>query len=182
MAIGNSIVAGRAADRLRLSQALAALDFSAKDAFASALEPLVGQWTIPVDAMKDAELAAAVRADNFTNVPTSVGAILDIQIYGAGYYAAKQVGYAPYLSVTARVLDTRAPAEIVDEFDYEVGYGDAKGDPRFFSSPALLVGTLDGFRDRAVELKHETTAVYERVAKQLVEDVDRVIRRLPRLS
>ncbi|MCO5979368.1 hypothetical protein [Ideonella oryzae] len=111
-----------------------------------------------------------------------VDAILDVLIDGAGYYPGKQVGYVPYLSVTARLLEAKDPSEAIDDFDYEVGYGDAKGDPRFFNSPTLLVKTLDVFRDQAPSITQELTTVYQTVAKQIGNDINRAIRKLPRVS
>lgn len=180
MAIGQVFVAHKAANRSQLAQALTALDFSAGEAFSAVLEPLFGQLTAGAETLGSPELGAAIRDDIFTNLPTSVDAILDIQIHGAGYYPAKKVGYAPALSVTARLVDTKFAAGVIADFDYEVGHDDPEGDPRYFNSPLLLVSDLAGFRDRATALKQEMTSVYLRVAQQLVEDVDRFIRKLPR--
>ncbi len=180
MAIGQVIVAHKAANRSQLAQALTALDFSAGEAFSAVLEPLFGQLTAGTEILDSPELGAAIRDDIFTNLPTNVDAILDVQIHGAGYYPVKKIGYAPSLSVTARLVDTKFAAGEIAEFDYEVGHDDPEGDPRYFNSPLLLVSELSGFRDQAAALKQEMKSVYLRVAQQLVEDVDRFIRKLPR--
>lgn len=181
MAIGNSLRASQAASREQLAYALTALDFSARTSLTQAVQEVLHQRALRVVDLDDGALATAVRDNRFGGLPQSVDAILDLQIHGAGYYPAK-LGLVPYLSLGARVLGTKAPAGVVEEFWYEVNHGDAKGDPRFFSTPPeLITSSLSSFRQNAEPLRSGLNVLFRRVAEQLGTDVQRLVDKQPRV-
>lgn len=183
LTIGNAIRSSQAAERRNLAHALADLDFDAGAVLSRRVLALIAERGMPIVAVDDAALAEAVWTDSYRSLPREHDAILDIQIHGAGYYPARGIGLVPYLSVGARLLDTRRPRQVIDQFSYEVAHGDAKGDPRFHSCPSQLIVTdLVAFKRESAAIRQGLNDVYARVSQQIVDDVDRVLRKQPRID
>lgn len=136
MAIGMAIRASRDADRRTLAYALHELDFSAKEVLSKAISVDMERRSLSIDLINDSAVATSVWSDTFNSLPQSHDALLDVQIHGAGFYPDRKLGFVPYISVAARILETRLrPREPVESFGYEVGYSDSGSDLRFFSVP-----------------------------------------------
>ena len=105
-------------------------------------------------------------------------------MHSAGYYdIGKGQGFTPYVSVTARVVDTVNPGELVDEFSYSADYNDAEGSARHFTTPRdLSQPDLAAFSTNAMAIRTGLTAVFERMAVKVVDDIVRVQSKLPRLE
>ena len=83
----------------------------------------------------------------------------------------------------SRLLDPKQPHDPIERFGYELAHGDAKGDPRFFSSPpSLIVSDINTFKRDAAAIRQQLQKVYEAIAATLVLDLERVIRKQPRLA
>jgi hypothetical protein len=184
MAIGTALRNAENADLARLGAAVATTGFEPAPTLRQALLAERERRSARFDPIDDPALDNRIRNGDLKDLPTSVDAILDVQIHSAGYYAiGKGQGFTPYFSVTARLVDTVNPGELVDEFSYNGDYREAAGDARYFTTPrALSQPDLAAFAVNAIEIQKGLTAVFERVAAKLVDDVVRVQSKLPRLD
>jgi hypothetical protein len=184
MAIGASLKNARNADLANLGAAVAITGFEPAPTLRQALQAECERRSARFDPIDNPVLDSRIRNEDLKDLPTSVDAILDVQIHSAGYYAiGKGQGFTPYFSVTARLVDTLNPGEVVDEFSYGGDYSEADGNARHFTTPrALSQLDLAAFSANAIAILIGLTAVFERVAVKLVDDIVRVQNKLPRLE
>lgn len=184
MAIGASLKNARNAELAALGAAVATTGFEPGPALRQALQAEIERRSARFDAIDDRALDDRIRNQDLKVLPTSVDAILDVQMHSAGYYAiGKGQGFTPYFSVTARLVDTVNPGEVVDEFSYSSDYSEADGSQRHFTTPrALSQPDFAAFAVNAIEIQKGLAAVFERVAAKLVDDILRAQKKLPRLD
>jgi hypothetical protein len=184
MAIGASMKNARNAELARLGAAVAVTGFEPAPTLRQALQAECERRSARFDPIDDPALDDRIRNATLKELPTNFDAILDVQLHSAGYYAiGKDQGFTPYFSVTARLLDTVNPGEVVDEFSYGGDYSPADGNARHFTTPReLSQPDLASFAANAVAIRTGLTAVFERVAAKLIDDVVRVQNKLPRLD
>ncbi len=184
MAIGASLKNARNAELARLGGAVATTGFEPGPTLRQALQAEFERRSARFEPIDNPALDERIRNGELKDLPTSVDAIVDVQMHSAGYYdIGKGQGFTPYLSVTARVVDIVNPGELVDEFSYSADYSDAEGSTRHFTTPrALSQPDLAAFSTNAVAIRTGLTAVFERVAVKLVDDIVRVQSKLPRLE
>jgi hypothetical protein len=184
MAIGASLKNARNAELARLGAAVATTGFEPGPTLRQALQAEFERRSVRFDPIGNPALDERIRNGELKDLPTSVDAIVDVQIHSAGYYdIGKGQGFTPYASVTARVIDTVNSGEIFDEFSYSADYNDAEGSTRHFTTPrALSQPDLAAFSANAMAIRAGLTAVLERVAAKLVDDIVRVQNKLPRLE
>lgn len=184
MAIGQSIRVARDAERTALVQAIAPVNFDPGATLSAAMQRELDRRGIALMPLKSGALAARVRDNVLKELPTDVDAILDVQIYSAGYYPlGKNLGFSPQASVWARVLDTVNPGHTIEEFSYDGDSSPSDGDARHFQLPAALVQpSLASFAGNAKAIRDEFEQLFDRIAIKLVDDVARVRDKLPRLA
>lgn len=116
MTIGQAIRNSRNADVAALSEALDRVKFEPEPTLATAFRAEFVRRSAPIEFLDSPDLAERVRKKALKDLPTDVDAILDVQLYSAGYYAiGKGLGFSPYFLVTAKLLDTINPGEIIEE-------------------------------------------------------------------
>jgi hypothetical protein len=184
MAIGQSIRASRDAERMALVQAIAPVNFDPGATLLATMQRELDRRGIELVALKSGALAARVRDNVLKELPTDVDAILDVQVYSAGYYPlGKNLGFSPYASVLARVLDTVNPGHTIEEFSYGGDSSPSDGDTRYFQLPAALVQpSLASFAGNAQTIRREFEQLFDRIGVKLVDDLARVRDKLPRLA
>lgn len=184
MAIGASLKNARSAELATLGAAVATTGFEPALTLRQALQAELERRSARFDPIDNRALDDRIRNQDLKDLPTSVDAILDVQIHSAGYYAiGKGQGFTPYFSVTARLVDAVNPGEVVDEFSYSGDYSEADGSARHFTTPrALSQPDLAAFAANAMTIRMGLTSVFERVAVKLVDDIFRVQNKLPRLD
>jgi len=184
MALGQSIRAGRDAERAALANALSAVAFDPRETLAAAIQGELVRRSVTIAPIKDGALAGRVRNNTLKDLPTDVDAILDVQIHSAGYYPlGKGQGFSPYASISARLLDTINPGETIEEFTYGGDSTPAEGDVRHFELPKVLVQpSLATFSGNAPAIRTGFEAMFDGIAARLVDDVVRVRDKLPRLA
>jgi hypothetical protein len=167
-----------------LGAAVAHAGFEPMPTLRQALQAEIERRSARFDPIADPALDNRIRNEDLKDLPTTFDAILDVQIHSAGYYAiGKGQGFTPYFSVTARLVDTVNPGEIFDEFSYSGDYSEADGSARHFTTPReLSQPDLATFAANAGAIRTGLTAVFERVAVKLVDDVLRAQNKLPRLE
>lgn len=184
MAIGASLKNARNAELVTLGAAVAHAGFEPMPTLRQALQAEIERRSARFDPIDNPALDNRIRNEDLKDLPTTFDAILDVQIHSAGYYAiGKGQGFTPYFSITARLVDTVNPGEIVDEFSYSGDYSEADGSARHFTTPReLSQPDLAAFAANAGAIRTGLTAVVERVAVKLVDDVLRAQNKLPRLE
>jgi hypothetical protein len=184
MAIGASLRNARNADIAALAGAIATTNFEPAPTLQRALQAEFERRSVRFDTLVDPALDTRIRNEDLKSLPSDVDAILDIQLHSVGYYPiGKGQGFTPYFSVTARLVDTINPGEIVEQFSYSGDYSPAQGESRHFTTPpALSQSDLASFASNAATIRSEMTSVFERVAAKLVDDILRVQNRQPRLE
>jgi hypothetical protein len=181
-ALANSIEGGRDARRRALAIALVPAKFSPRTTIAEHLAVLVQQRGLPIVAVETAPWVEATQDnDEFKSVPKNWDALLDVHINEAGYYPGDR-SFVPRVSASVRLIDPRSPAQVAESFDYEVDTG-TSNDPRFIPAPpALMLTSVDAIRENAASIRQGMTTLCTRVAEKMADDVERVIRKLPRLG
>lgn len=184
MAIGNALRNSKNADLRALSDAVVSTQFDPESTLHRTVQNEFSRRSVQIAAIGDLELAEQIHNSFLKGMPTDVDAILDIEILGTGYYAAGGArGYTPSFQISVRIIDAINQGEIVDEFTYEGDDRQSRGDSRYFTTPAgLSQSNLGSFLDNAEYIRAGMTAVFERVAEKLVDDIARVRQRLPRVD
>lgn len=184
MAIGAAMKNSRNAELANLGAAVASTDFEPAPTLRRALQAECERRSARFDAIDSAALDNRIRNDDLKTLPTDVDAILDIQLHSAGYYTiGKGQGFTPFFSVTARLVDTVNPGELVEQFSYGGDYSPAEGDSRHFTTPpALTQPDLFAFATNAAAIRNGLTSVFEQVAAKLVDDILRVQNKQSRLQ
>ena len=183
-AIGNAIRASRDADRMALAGAIGTIHMQPEPILRRAMQGEFERRSAEIRMLEDAALAHRVRDNILKDLPTSVDAILDVQIHSAGYYLiGKGKGFSPYLQVTARLLDTVNPGEVIEEFSYGGDHSKSDGDSRYFTTPPELTQPdIVAFYNNAASLRTGLTTVVELIASKLADDIVRVRDKQPRLN
>ena len=184
MAIGQSIRAGRDAARAALASAMTFVGFDPGTALLSAIQRELERRAAPMEPLKSGALAARVRDNVLSDLPTDIDAILDVQIRSAGYYPlSKGLGFSPYAHLTARLLDTVNPGFTIEEFAYEADSGASDGDIRYIQFPAELTQpSLTTFAANATTIRAAFEDAFNRIGSKVVDDTLRVRDKLPRLG
>jgi len=183
MAIGQALRNSRNADLAALADAMAFAKFEPEPALRRNIQAELARRTVQIETLDSPELADGVRKDVLKNLPTAVDAIVDVQIHSAGYYAiGRNMGFTPHFQISARVIDTINPGEIIDEFSYEGDY-ETQDDSRHFTTPKILTQpSLATFERNAAIIRAGLSTVFEVVATRLVDDIVRVRDKRPRLD
>lgn len=184
MAIGASLKNARNAELAQLGAAVATTGFEPAPTLRQALQAECERRSVRFDPIDSPALDERIRNSELKDLPTNVDAILDVQIHSAGCYAiGKGQGFTPYFSVTAGLVDTVNPGEVVDQFSYSGDYSQDDGNARHFTTlRALSQPDLATFAASAVVIRTGLKAVFERVAAKLIDDIVRAQSKLPRLD
>jgi hypothetical protein len=184
MAIGASWRNSRNADLAALADAVATTKFEPALTLQRVLQAEFERRSVRFDPLDNPALDHRIRNDDLKSLPTDIDAILDIQLHSAGYYAiGKGQGFTPYFSVSARLVDTVNPGEMIEQFSYSGDYNPAQGESRHFTTPSVLTQpNMGAFEPNAAVIRSELTAVFERLAAKLVDDILRVQNKQPRLE
>lgn len=189
LAIGNAIrsssEASAASSRNAIGQALAAVALDPASALQDAVTAGLARRGTVVEAITDVSTGELVRGDwKFSRLPAGADAMLDIRIQYAGYFPDKaNKGYSPQIYATSQLIHTGGRGIVLESFRYEATVGDAKGRTRYFPAPAALtMGSVAQIRDAARPIRDGITALLLAMAESMADDVDRAVRKLPRLA
>lgn len=180
VSIGLALRARKDAQRQRLAEALSVVQFVPQLSLSAAIGAALQARGLPFLVFDDSTVAAAIRNNDFSMTPNDIDGILDVQVYGAGYFPADEAGgYSPMLYVRTILSSSARSGEIIDQFDYEADYRDAEGEPRFFTTKREMnVPTLSGFKERATLIREGMAQLCEQVADKIASDVAvRIVRK-----
>lgn len=163
------------ADRFAFTTALGALGFLPKVVLTQALSRQIEARSLPISKLDNPAAEQAFRQGRYEDLPQHVNALLEIQIREAGYYSSSRAGgFTPYFDIVATLWDTVNPVETIDSFGYYGDFRDPGKDKRYFKTPPeLSVADSKAFAANPDRFRAGLTAVFERVATMLLDDVER---------
>lgn len=174
IAIAGLVRNAREADRQRLADAVARVDFDARATLRDGILRALGGERLDTSLETDLGTAAAVRSGQRAPLPAGADAWLDVVLTGAGYFPAKQFGgNSPMLYFTVELRSASAPAALaLRSYAYGSDYRPADDDLRFFTAPqSLSVASLDEFEVRALELRAELQLLLHRMCDRVALDL-----------
>ncbi len=180
-AIGFNIAgAGR---RARFDQSMTAVNFDPRAYFESSIAPAFRKEGIKLERVTDPQLATAYRTGKPIISSPDLDAVLDVQITSAGYYQSDRAGgYSPMLYVVARFLSASRSDEELGRFGYDSDYRPAEGELRFYTTPQeISVATPEDIVPKAKLVRETMERISDRIIAQIIVDVDRRMRAVPRL-
>ena len=179
-AIGFNIAsAGR---RARFERSMKAVDFDPRAHFEKTIGAAFTAKGVSLERVSDSQLAISVRNNSPVPALAELDAVLDVQVTSGGYYPSDRAGgYSPMLYVVARLLSPATGQEL-ERFGYDADYRAAEGELRFYTtSPAISVATPEEIGQKATLIRSSMQEVAERMIAQIVVDVDRRMRALPKV-
>ena len=189
MAIGQawraSSEASAAASRIAIAQALVPVALDPGKVLREALTAELSRRAVPIEPLTDVRISESARTDwDFSKLPPGLDALLDIQLVYAGYFPDKgNQGFSPQIYVTSRLLHTAGSGTRLEYFQYESDFRNAEGDTRFFTAPKqLTVSSLAQINERAQFIREGVTALLLAMTEKMADDVDRAVRKLPRIK
>jgi hypothetical protein len=177
--------ASAAASRSSIARALADLAINPKVILHDALTTQLTNRGCPVEEFTDVRASEPARTDwNFSKLPSEFDAVLDVQLVYAGYFPDKEnKGFSPQIYATSQLLHTAGKGTRLERFQYESDFRSAEGDSRFFTAPKLLtVSSLAQIAEQAQFIRYGVTALLLLMAEKMADDVDRAVKKLPRLK
>lgn len=184
LALRASSDAAAAKARTDISAALQHVEFSPRTELQKAFHEATAKRSLSIKSIEDEAASERARTDwDFAGIPPGFDALLGLQIDYCGYFFEKEAGgFSPSLYATGVLLATGGGGARLERYYYQADYRQSEGDRRFITtSPTLTVSSLEQFRLKAPSLKEGMKLLFASVAERLAEDVDRTIKKLPKL-
>lgn len=172
-----------AANRSAIASAIQPIAFRPKDQMTRALTEAMARRRLPFVVVDDLAISERVRSRNdFSGLPVGTDAVLDLQLDECGYFYEREAGgLSPAVSISG-VLRSTVGAGRLEKYYYQADYRASSGDRRFITTDAsLTVPRLDQFTGRAAALREGLNALFGLIAERLSEDVERTVKKQPRL-
>jgi hypothetical protein len=189
IAIGQALRASSdaktSATKLAIANALQPLEFAPRDTLSSALRAEFVKRLLPIEGLgEDQSNDGDGAARDSTKVAPDFDAVLDIEIAGAGYFPEVEAGgFSPTLYITSRLLPASGKGKAIEEFSYEADYRDSGGDVRFFTTPkSISLSALTEVRDHSQQIREALGALVATIAERMADDIERVVKKLPRVE
>lgn len=179
-AIGFNIAA--AGRRARFERSMLAVGFDPRAHFEKVIGAAFSAKDVTLERVTEAQFATDLRKGAPVVALAGLDAVLDVQVTSAGYYSSdKAGGYSPMLYVVARLLSPTTGQEL-EHFGYDADYRAAEGELRFYTTPSTIsVATPEEIGQKAPLVRASMEEISERMVSQIVVDVSRRMRALPRL-
>jgi hypothetical protein len=124
--------------------------------------------------IRDAELAARVRAGRFDGLPEGVDAYVDVSVEESRYEKSSRAGgYAPVVNLGATIRPLDAAADDLASLTYYADSRVGKNKRWWTTPPSLTFKTLDALKADAPAVRAALDKLVEQMAARMAVDINR---------
>ena len=162
-------------EQVALNEAMSVLNFDlaaqADEHIAAALQ----RQALRVVHIRDAAVAAQVRAGRFDGLASDVDAYLDIVVEENRYEHSRRAGgYAPVVNLSATIRPLNEQADDLAGFTYYADARDGGKNKRWWTTPpSMIFKTLDALKADTPRLRTELDALVRQMSASMARDIGR---------